>query len=1318
MKLLKIFLILLIPILAVNSIFGINWLIEQPTAWWPLVSNANDASGNAFHADATNVIFTGSESIYNGGSFVSTNQNFDIKTVSFMFKIETDAPASVSIMGQRFDTTEEQNNWALNFLDSGNYEAEMIFWQPTFGFIQSTSDGYNDSDWHHGVIVTGVDGLKLYIDNILEGSSAYTGIFGASPNDDDFSIGRVGNNGVWNYFTGSLKNIVVFENISLNSSQVTSLFNNSGSPIIDTTPPQINVTILNNLTEPIEINTFEFTLFDFVNVTVTDNESGVDFTKYFYEGEEIPEILVTSFKDRPISNISNYTGISFDIGAQEGSPRGMFFKDSFWYLVGEQSDTIFKYYENFTYTGTSFDVGAQDNRPFDLFFKDGFWHLVGARDDTIFKYYENFTYTGTSFDVSAQDTFPISLTFKDGFWYLVGSSNDNIYQYYENFTYTGTSFDVGAQDLAPRGLFFKDSFWYLVGGVNAEIFKYYENFTYTGNSFDVGVQDNEPRDLFFKEQSLYLLGDDTNSVFLYNTTIFNQTIFEFNHVGNNNITIFAQDNAGNNATQNITIFVNIYENFLNIIEDFNNLSLEINTYEFLLFDFINLSNITSDPNFDFIKYFYKGEEIPEIFLTPIEDRPILGIKNYSGVSFDISSEDALPKSLFFNGEFWYVSGDVNNAVFKYEVGGIYTGTSFDISTEDIAPRGIFLKDDFWYLAGAQTDNIYQYYENWTYTGTSFDISSEDLNPTAIFFNDGFWYLSGNSNDEIFQYYENWTYTGTSFDISLQDATPVGMVFQDGFWYLAGAQNDNIYQYYENWTYTGTSFDISTEDTIPAGIAFRDKFFGVAGDLTGQIYRYNTIFNETIFRFDEFGNQNVTIFAQDIQGNNISSDISLFVDPFQYFRFTDNLTNQILNFTFFDIFFEEEAQIKLSDLGFGSKTLIFEKQGFNDTNFTIEFTNTSEYNLTIQIPFSKIILQIFDRDTDALLASPPDSEITMIGPVGFEGSTSTGIIEIIDALFISGDYQIIVEHSGYRTESIFFEFTNQQIINLEISLIPETNPFIGTITYALKDQESNSLEGAICQALEWNPTQDAFTLVSEARTNDQGRCTMNIELETKSYQFFFIFEDLSLLTQSEIILIDGEVRTKVLIDERLETLAFNEKFLISLNETDINNYTSRINFFSSNTLGETHISCINRYKIIRGIRTQINSTCNTGTTNDFSITYQTNNTYDLEIEALIIDESNSIPIGSFFHESITGIENLLKKYNYNKVIALFLIVFGVSVGGFGFFKDNEILVSSGVIIVCVSTWFIYFVFPSLYSGGFAASMTMICSFMLYGVFVRK
>jgi hypothetical protein len=211
--------------------------------------------------------------------------------------------------------------------------------------------------------------------------------------------------------------------------------------------------------------------------------------------------------------------------------------------------------------------------------------------------------------------------------------------------------------------------------------------------------------------------------------------------------------------------------------------------------------------------------------------------DYTGTAYYVGNEDGTPTGIFRDGDYWYMVGNGNDSVYRYDDNWSYTGTAYYIGNEDGGATDIHKDGDYWYMVGNDNDSIFQYDNNWSYTGTAYYVGGEDATPTGICKDGSYWYLVGISNDSVYRYDDNWSYTGTAYYVGGEDGT-APQIRKDGtYWYMSGYDNDSVYRYDNNWSYTGTAYYIGNEDGWPSGIYRYGDYWYMSGNDNDSIHRY-------------------------------------------------------------------------------------------------------------------------------------------------------------------------------------------------------------------------------------------------------------------------------------------------------------------------------------------------------------------------------------------------------------------------------------------------------------------------------------------------
>ena len=250
-----------------------------------------------------------------------------------------------------------------------------------------------------------------------------------------------------------------------------------------------------------------------------------------------------------------------------------------------------------------------------------------------------------------------------------------------------------------------------------------------------------------------------------------------------------------------------------------------------------------------------------------------------------------------------------------------------------------------------------------------------------------------------------------------------------------------------------------------------------------------------FTFNTNGLINYTITAIDLDNNTQIETGSIFVNPLQRFNFIDQNSNPVSNFTFGGIFYNTSfAEFPLYDLGLGTFTLGFSKGGFNPTNVTFTFNETSLFNETINVNTIILNVSIFDRSTG--LPFTNNVTINIIGLA--QNTTDTGNLIFDGGNVAIGTYRIEAISEGYFTESRVFTYNAEADVNINFYLLNLTQENSASLFVQVFDEFDNIVVGANVRLKEYDPSILAFREVSQCRSNTNGECQFLIEQSTKTY----------------------------------------------------------------------------------------------------------------------------------------------------------------------------------------------------------------------------
>ncbi len=190
---------------------------------------------------------------------------------------------------------------------------------------------------------------------------------------------------------------------------------------------------------------------------------------------------------------------------------------------------------------------------------------------------------------------------------------------------------------------------------------------------------------------------------------------------------------------------------------------------------------------------------------------------YSGLSYNLSSEDTSPQDIFYNGSHWFMIGSDNKKIYVYNSTWNYTNISYYVGNQDAFPVSLYFNDSHWFLLGNnQNGRIYVYNSTWNYTGINYSLINPELNEAmGFYFKDPYWWVIP-VNAYVFRYNLTWNYTNVNFSIDNEDSLRKDIHYLNPYWYANGILNPEIFIYNSTWNYTGNSIDLSSEISAGAG----------------------------------------------------------------------------------------------------------------------------------------------------------------------------------------------------------------------------------------------------------------------------------------------------------------------------------------------------------------------------------------------------------------------------------------------------------------------------------------------------------------------
>lgn len=250
-----------------------------------------------------------------------------------------------------------------------------------------------------------------------------------------------------------------------------------------------------------------------------------------------------------------YSGISFDVSGEDGSPQGIFFNPAGtkMFMIGRfPSDSVHQYtlgtgfdLSTASYDSVSFSISGQDGNPRGIFFNatGTRMFMVGATSDSVHQYsltsgfdISSATYDNVSLSVGTEDITPTGIFFNGtgNKMFMVGRDSDFAYQYtlgtafdLSTASYDSVSFDVSSQSNGPTDIFFNSTGtkMFVVGNNSSSVFQYtlgsafdLSSASYDSVSLNLSSQDTFPQGIFFNSTGtrMFMVGNQNDLVYQYN----------------------------------------------------------------------------------------------------------------------------------------------------------------------------------------------------------------------------------------------------------------------------------------------------------------------------------------------------------------------------------------------------------------------------------------------------------------------------------------------------------------------------------------------------------------------------------------------------------------------------------------------------------------------------------------------------------------------------------------------------------------------------------------------------------------------------------
>ena len=240
---------------------------------------------------------------------------------------------------------------------------------------------------------------------------------------------------------------------------------------------------------------------------------------------QINQYTVSAPKDTRIelnisytSDYSNfaYTGDHFDLLGEMTGASGITWDGTFFWVLDDVTDEVFKYTADGTYTGVHFDVGSEDIDPQGITWDGEFFWMVGGYGEEVYQYTSAGVYTGFHFDVYIAGQFIAAsgITWNGTHLWVLDHYCDWAWCYTTDGVYTGKKFWTQMLG-SPDGITWDGTYFYVTEDPFDRITQYTATGAYTGVLWDVSTEDTYPQGITWDGTSLWMAGDAGEEVYQY-----------------------------------------------------------------------------------------------------------------------------------------------------------------------------------------------------------------------------------------------------------------------------------------------------------------------------------------------------------------------------------------------------------------------------------------------------------------------------------------------------------------------------------------------------------------------------------------------------------------------------------------------------------------------------------------------------------------------------------------------------------------------------------------------------------------------------------
>lgn len=416
-----------------------------------------------------------------------------------------------------------------------------------------------------------------------------------------------------------------------------------------------------------------------------------------------------------------------------------------------------------------------------------------------------------------------------------------------------------------------------------------------------------------------------------------------------------------------------------------------------------------------------------------------------------------------------------------------------------------------------------------------------------------------------------------------------------------------------------------------------------------------------------GNQSFNVTVSDLAGNSISNSNNILpIDPLFYVYFTNSTGGLIENFDINGTTYNKYFSENIYDYGLGSHTFLFEKLGFNSSEFELTFNTTSQINTTLSIPGAKLIFTFINVDDGSFIESEGTTTINLIGDEYSTTVSTTNRNYTLQSLEITNDtYQVIVSNPNYEAVNTLFDYTNQEVLEFNLYMTSTNLSDVADLIIEVQDTEGNVQKGITTQQYIWDTTLLESVLVNQKVTDTGGQTSYKVILDTRRYDFCAIYQGTQFCETDQVININT-VKVVVQIDtsilaESSATNIYDVDFPYSLTNTTISENVSRVQFSYVNDQQDVDLYIIEIYESVNGSESKIYNDSSTSHSGLLKTDLNIGSGNLFKVVAKIELDGQTRILDSFYLNNEFLLQQATQSSGLDKLLTIAFMIIGVGIG---------------------------------------------------------